>query len=270
MARAAPTARACWRRAATGSLTVMSVTPRASRTARMSQADRPTAGDQDAVLGSPRRPARRRGWRWPSARPGPPPGWSASPGSAGRWPRTTVTYRAKAPRMSRMSDGPRRRQTEGRPRRHGRHTAAPRGRVEHHPLAPRPRRPDPFGRGHDARPLVTEDGPRLDVPVEDQVEVGSADPTLGHLHEQLARPWVGYGHFLDGDPAVPHADSRRHQTTWHGGHATARVGHRLRTAPDPRWSGPGAEVNGRSGPDPTRSGRKSQPHRTATITTPDR
>ena len=37
----------------------------------------------------------------------------------------TVTYRAKAPRMSRMSDGPRRRQTEGRPRRHGRHSPQP-------------------------------------------------------------------------------------------------------------------------------------------------
>ncbi len=40
-------------------------------------------------------------------------------------PADTVTYWANAPRISRMSDGPRSTQTEGRPRRHGRHRPHP-------------------------------------------------------------------------------------------------------------------------------------------------
>ena len=90
--------------------------------------------------------------------------------------------------------------------------AASRRRIEDHPLAARPCRSCALGRGHGARPLVTEDGAGPDVVVEDEMEVRPADPARRHLDEKLARSGLGHGDLLDGDPALPHADRRGHQT----------------------------------------------------------
>ena len=70
---------------------------------------------------------------------------------------------------------------------------AARGRIGDHP--------GPGGRsGSRSRPATTvpdhswpEDGPRPGVLLEDQVEVGSADPACGHLDQQLTRRGSGTG-----------------------------------------------------------------------------
>ncbi len=85
---------------------------------------------------------------------------------------------------------------------------------------------------HGSRPLVAEDGPGHGVPAEDQMEVGSADPTLGHFDQQLARTRFGHRDLAQGDPPIALVDGGIHHIRWHGGHRTAPNG---RFAVD-RWT----------------------------------
>src|SRR5580704_16285594 len=115
---------------------------------------------------------------------------------------------------------------------------------------------------------MAENGAWLGVPAEHEVEVGPADPALGHLDEQLPRPRLGDGHALDGDVTIPDIDGRRHEISWHGDHATAErapTGIELRVTGRrlsfPR-SGPcGPRRSARSGTRRCRTGTEVQVHR---------
>ena len=93
--------------------------------------------------------------------------------------------------------------------------AAARSRVSHDAVAGRPAGVARC-RGHHARPFVPEDRPRLRVLLQDHVEVGTADPALGDLHEHFAGPRLRPGDLVDLDPAVAHVDGRWHQVGRHG------------------------------------------------------
>ena len=86
-----------------------------------------------------------------------------------------VLYWQNAPRYPAKSAEARRMHTEGRPLRQGRHSPHPGAAFPTTWVADGPsgvlRR-----LGHDARPLVAENGPRSRVALQDHVQVGSADP----------------------------------------------------------------------------------------------
>jgi hypothetical protein len=93
--------------------------------------------------------------------------------------------------------------------------AAPRGRIPHHTITGRPAGAIRRG-GHNARPLVAENGTRFGVTLQDHVQIGSANPALGNFDEHLSGSRLWKGNLLDGDPAVAHVDGCRHQIGRHG------------------------------------------------------
>ena len=59
-------------------------------------------------------------------------------------------------------------------------------------------------------PYAPEHGPRFGVATEHQVEIGSADPALGHLDQQLVGPGLGNRDPVDRDPTIAHVDGGLH------------------------------------------------------------
>ena len=137
-------------------------------------------------------------------------------------PADTVTYWAKAPRMSRMSDGPRLQADRGPAPAARSARPAPRRRVEDHPLAARTipvRRP----RSKPRSPTTRDRGWRRAGRSSRRPDGGRTRRSRTPPPRPAAPPAAGsgMGTSLDGDPAIPHTDRRGHQLRWHGGHATA-------------------------------------------------
>ena len=207
--RVAPTSSACWRRTAEGSLTVMSEIPWARSTATMQQPDRTGPGDEHAIVradvGQPhcvQRDGRRLGQRGHPGRQR-----IGNPDQAVGRHRLVLAEGTPVPAEVRRGTVQAHRRAAPSA---GPAHAAPRGRIAHDSVAGRPAGAARRG-GHDARPLVAENGTRFGVPLQDHVQIGSADAALGNLDEHLAGSRLRTGDLLDGDPAVAHVDGCGHQ-----------------------------------------------------------
>ncbi len=210
MTRVAPTSRACWRRTAEGSLTVMSEIPWARNTATSrsptgpapmtsTRSSGPNVEQPQRVQGDGRRLGQRRHPR----RQG-----------IGNPDQVVGRHRLVLAEGAAVSDEVGRGHGSGIPKAGLVDRAGTRRTPE--PGSPPPGRRE-TNPSHSGRAATMPDhswprmAPGFGVPLQDHVQVGAADAALGDLHEHLAGPRLGTGHLLDGDSAVAHVDGGRHQ-----------------------------------------------------------
>ena len=105
---------------------------------------------------------------------------------------------------------PRSTQSDGRPARQYSHSPHLGDWPADDPVADRPAGHVGAERGDRARELVALDHAGAAAPLDEEVQVGAADPAVADLEQQLARPGLGRGPVLDGDVAQPHEHGRGH------------------------------------------------------------
>ncbi len=149
------------------------------------QADRARPGDEHPIVRVRRPPAVPRAGRSPWARPVRPPWSGGNRGSgSGRRRRRSCTDRTRRGTRAK-SAGARLQAHRGAAPSAGPALAAPRGRVPDDAIAGSPAGAARRG-GHDARPLVAENGARFGVALQHHVQIGPTDAALGDLDEHLS------------------------------------------------------------------------------------